>query len=327
MKNSAMNQLLNGEFDTDGAAQSLDDLGVMNYLKQLNCLVLIRILNPLIIACQQHRGASTVLLQGNDSFSPKVAALQCEIFKRIHAVKMLNREYGYIILERALLEIELEWQALVKEWSSDTVIANFDFHSHFVEKLLGFMWSITQQAGYFFTPATTVERADFYLDGSGIPFAPRSSQAGGITIKKSDHHALVTIVIRDIPELIETIARIRGLATNTTVIGHCDRDHQLRLSNLVAEMNHQKENLIKALRPLQHYMLNGMPALVDTLLHEHKLNQLLNMVSQEIIGRNEIDLESHDVFNFVTDIIERYYAVIKQGIVLIQNNSERAIFL
>ena len=92
-------------------------------------------------------------------------------------------------------------------------------------------------------------------------------------------------------------------------------------------MNHQKENLIKALRPLQHYMLNGMPALVDTLLHEHKLNQLLNMVSQEIIGRNEIDLESHDVFNFVTDIIEIYYAVIKQGIVLIQNNSERAIFL
>lgn len=297
----------------------------MGCLKQLNSLMLVRILNPLIIACQQHRGASTVLLQGNSSFQPKVDALQAEIKKRLHALKTINSEYGEIIPGQVLLEIEMEWETLVKEWSTDTVITNFDFHSHFIERLLGFMWEITQKADYFFSQSTAITEVDYHLDGSGIPFVPRRSGGATATIKKSDHHALVAIVIRDIPALIETMAKIRGLATNTTVIGHCDKDHQLRLTTLMVEMNHQKEKLIKASRPLQHYMLNGMPALVDTLLHEHKLNHLLEMVNREIIGRNKISLESHHVFNFVTDVIEIYYAVIEQGITLIQRNNERAI--
>ncbi len=304
-----------------------DDHAILDYLKQLNALVLIRMLNPLIIACQQHRGASTVLLQGNGSFQPLVDALQTEIQKRIHALKTINHEYGHPIAERALAEIALEWEVLAQEWSRDTVITNFDFHSHFIEKLLGFMWDITQKAGYFFAPTVGVASAEFNLDGSGVPIAPRKvSSITGARIKKSDHHAVVTIVIRDIPELIETMAKVRGLATHATVIGHCDRDHQLRLGTLLVELNHQKEKLIKSLRPLQHYMLSGMPALVDTLLHEHKLNQLLDLVNQEILGRSNITLESHQLFNFVTGIIEIYCAVIEQGIILIQRNNERAIF-
>ena len=323
MKNREMNQLVMD----DATVAGLDDRVMMDYLKQLNSLLLIRMLNPLIIACQQHRGASTVLLEGNASFKPKVDALQGEIYKRIHVLKTINREYGYIIPERAVVEIELEWEALVREWSTDTVITNFDFHCHFIEKLLGFMWDITLKSGYFFAPITSVTSASFDLDTSNAPFALRkSSLANGSQIKKSDHHAVVTIVIRDIPALIETMAKVRGLATHTTVIGRCDRDHQQRLSTLLVELNHQKEKLIKALRPLQHYMLSGMPALVDTLLHEHKLSQLPEMVNQEIIGRSEITLESHHVFNFVTEIIEIYYAVIEQGITLIQRNNERLLF-
>lgn len=306
-----------------GADES--DQAILDYLKQLNGLMLIRMLNPLIIACQQHRGASTVLLEGNSSFHPLVTALQLDIRKRLHAVRAINREYGYIIPERAVMEIELEWDVVVQEWSKDTVITNFDFHSHLIERLLGFMWDITQKAGHFFSPVASVVSADFQLDGSGVPVIQNSSRKG-IQIKKSDHHAVVAIVIRDIPELIETIAKVRGLATHTTVSSHCDKDHQLRLSTLLADMNHQKEKLSKSLRPLHHYMLSGIPALVDTLLHEHKLSQLIDMVNQEIIGRSKISLDSHQLFSFVTEIIEIYCAVVEQGIVLIQRNNERALF-
>lgn len=301
------------------------DQEILDYLKQLSALMLIRMLNPLIIACQQHRGASTVLLEGNDSFQPLVAALQVDIRRRLHALKTINREYGYTIPERAMHEIELEWDVVVQEWSMDTVITNFDFHSHFIERLLGFMWDITQKAGHFFSPVASPICADFQLDGSGVPVIQHGSR-NGLRIKRADHHAIVAIVIRDIPALIETIAKVRGLATHTTVSGYCDRDHQLRLSTLLLDMNHQKEKLIKSLRPLQHYMLSGMPALVDTLLHEHKLSQLIDMVNQEILGRSRISLESHQLFNFVTEIIDIYYTVIEQGIILIQRNNERALF-
>lgn len=322
MKNSVSKQIV----EAAPPALAGSDQAILDYLRQLNALVLIRMLNPLIIACQQHRGASTVLLEGNASFQPLVAALQVDIRKRIHALKTINREYGHIIAERALAEIELEWDVVVQEWSRDTVITNFDFHSHFIERLLGFTWDITHKANYFFSPSAGVAPAEFNLDGSGVPIVSHRSHNHRYQIKKSDHHALVAIVIRDIPALIETTAKVRGLATHATVMGHCDRDHQLRLGTLLIEMKHRKERLINALRPLQHYMLGGIPALVDTLLHEHKLNQLIEMVNQEIMGRGTIALESHQLFNFVTEIIEIYYTVIEQGVVLIQRNNERALF-
>jgi len=294
---------------------------VAEYLFQANSLTLIRHLIPLTIAVQQHRGASLALFEGDISFEQQVTSLQDEISVRLKSVELLNVAYGHAMSEKQWQEVNHEWLALVSQWREDSVITNFEFHCKLIEKIIRITWQLVLDANSFFSSRLIDSKR------SNISFLNSSNEGPAVTpsFNDIDHHILVQLVLKDVPRAIETIAKIRGLATHATVSKVCDETHQTRLIYLMQTLNYEKEKLRSIPRSLRKETLQGLPTLMETLLHEYKLEQLLKMVNTQVIVPGYLSLESHAVFDLATDIIEVYSAVIDQGVVLIQKNIDASL--
>ncbi len=297
-----------GSMRADSADFSSDN--VLEYTHQVNSLTLIRYLNLLVITCQKYRGAGIALLGGDITFENGVHALQRQIHWSLKNIRVLNQQYGSIIQDNEWFEIESHWEALTQNWRSDTVITCFEMHSHFIEMLHKLMWSICVNAYYF----SMIPK----LDGAEI--APSSLKK--VLSGHKDHQVLVQITMRLMPEMIETIARIRGIATHAVVCGVCDHEHKLRLSYLIQKLNAQKEQLAVVPKSLQHGTLTRLPSLAHLLLYEHKLDQLQQTLRNDVMCEGEINLVSQQLFEFATSIIDVYYNVIEDGMLYFQQNLE-----
>ena len=285
------------------------------YVNQLNSLIIIRHLNPLVIGAQKHRGASLALLEGDESYETQVDALQREISTRLEALGHLNEIYNFIIPEKKWNEVSQEWGALTAQWREDGVVTNFEFHCHFIERLMRLMWKVVLDTNYFFS-------SKLIKEGSINTLAISGDEP---SFNNIDHHFIVQLIAKDVPRLIETIAKIRGLATHAAVMKSCDQNHQTRLIHLLQTFSYQKEKIRGIPRSLKKETLQSLPTLMETLLHEHKLSQLLQTINNEIITSSDVTIDSHVIFDLATEIIDVYSAVIDQGLVLIQKNIDASL--
>lgn len=280
---------------------------VEGYLAQLNSLLIIRHLNLLLIAAQKHRGATLASLDGGIDFAAKVPVLQQQIASYLSILERLNIQGGELISPADLAEIHREWEGLVCHLDESPVIASFELHSHFMDKLIKLIWRLAMRCQLFARKASSEhwQETDDY--------------------NERDHRALVQITMKLLPELIETIAKIRGLATHAAVCGVCDKPHQVRFSYLFQQLNSQNEALRKFSMSLKRDTLTGMPVLSQILLNDHKLGQLQHMVTHQIVVIDKIDLQGHVVFDFATDIIDIYHRVINDGVGRMQSYIEKRI--
>jgi len=285
---------------------------VGGYLAQLNILTLVRHLSLLLIEAQKHRGASMAVLEGNEHFSEKVLAVQGSIAHLIELISLLDRQSGGLVADEWDM-ISRDWQELIQHWREDTVLANFEFHSHFIERIINLIWTLVQQAHYFSTPArATLEQGTKETDPV-------------LCYSERNHYVLVKIALKLMPEMLENIAKLRGLATHACVRGSCDLDAQARFNHLQQMLNLNKETLRRESSQLQHEALRAIPSLPSILLHEHKLVKLQRLINDEIVIADRISIESLDMFDFATEIIAIYSQIIRDAVVAFQKRIESGL--
>lgn len=297
------------------AAYNLD-----KYISQVNTLALIRHLNLLIISGQKHRGASLALIGGDYSFEPKLALLKEQIIRRINVISMLNTQYGQIVDAATLRSIEADWRLLETSDCGGTIKSCFERHNSFIESLLGLMWR-TASSMYLANAGSSMA----ILDDSLVDDRAAVKGHDGVIFNK-DHRILLKIIVRLMPELIETIAKLRGVATYAAVIGSCDEENQDRLSYLLQVLKNRKDQLAELSKSLGHTTLSTLPAITELFLHEHKLDQLQRIVRHDVIGsRGEIRVNSQEIFDFATSIVEVYYKAVEAGVDYFQHKIERTL--
>ena len=283
---------------------------VEQYVAQVNTLTLIRHLNLLIISGQKHRGAMLALLGGDASFEPKLLELNNQIAKRIDVISVLNSQYFNIISPTDLRALEGDWRLLEKSDCGGSIESCYELHNAFIESLLGLMWRMVSM---------------IYLNHPSGSMARASSEPSSALFFDKDQQTLLKITVRLMPELIETMAKLRGIATFVAVIGVCEDENQKRLAYLLQVLSNRKDQLADLSKSLGHTTLSALPAFAELFLHEHKLDQLQRVVRQEFMSNSEIKTGSQEIFDFVTSIVEVYYKAVEAGIDYFQHKIENVL--
>lgn len=284
---------------------------VARYLHHLRSITVIRQMVALITVTQQHRGANLALLEGDASFSGKVAALQSEINNRFITLQLLNQELSEPISPPDIVTLLQEWET-VRDWSGGTALENFNLHSHFIEQQMKLMWQVTEKTNCFLLAAAPKPAT---LDAS------QPQQGGSL----AGDTLLVQFILLEIPEFMELLARLRGLATHACVMGACDPEHATWLDYLLKQLNLKKERFRALSKSLQKYALRDVPALIDLQIQDVRIVQLIQLVENKILHQDEIDLDSHQIFSKVTNIINVQTEVVRQGLDFIQNKIHRQL--
>lgn len=287
---------------------------VPRYLNQFNILTIVRHLSLLLMEAQKHRGSGMAVLEGNSDFEPHVLRRQVVIQRLFDVINLIDRQCGHVLLTDQWKDIERDWQVLIQNWRNDSVITNFGFHSHIIDRLVKLIWDVTVSADYFSAPI-------------GNRNGESSESEVAWLYSEQNHRDLVQITLHLMPELLENIAKLRGLATHASARGYCDSESRTRIGYFLQSLNLNSERLRVASRALQHEALRAVPALPAILLHEHKIVQLKQLIEQKVMIDGKISIKSVDVFNFVTEIIETYSRIIRDGINAFQRRIERSILV
>ena len=274
-----------------------DPAPVVNYLNQLNTLILTRHVILLMIEVQKHRGASMAVLAGNREFAARVSQSQRIIHRYLEIIQQLNQQAGMLISEDRWQSINHDWQALIEHWQTDPVMTNFEFHNHFIDSMVKLIWEQVCNA---------------HLVAAAKP-------------SEGTSRMLLTITLKLMPELLENIARVRGLATHVCSLGRSDAEFDSRFISLLHALNINKEKMRTISKTLQHNTLRAVPSLPEILLHDHKLDQLQQTVGSKIIGVDGIELSGKELFRFASEVIESYAQVIHDGITYFRSRAERQL--
>ena len=284
---------------------------VSQYLHQLRSITIIRLLLPLFISSQQHRGANLALFEGNDQFRTKVGMLQNEINNRLLTLEMINKEFAETLSGTELMQLKQEWDA-VRDWQGGTALESFKLQSHFIEQQMKLIWAVTENANSFasISPALVVDK---------------SSHSQPVDEVLCGDDLLIKFVLQEIPELIEILAKIRGLATHVSVLAFCDEEHYSWLEYLLKMLNQKKEKFRDFSRQLQTYVFGDVPAIIDLQIQDTKIVHFVQVVERKILCREPINVQSQDIFNMASDIIDAHSVVISQGLGFVRNKINKLL--
>ncbi len=297
-----MNKIVNLQLDEIGSQQLHqpdNHAPIAEYLQHLNSLMLVRHVALLMLEMQKHRGASMAVLAGNQAFVSRVDQSQSVIHRYIEIIQQLNQQTGQLISRDKWNSIKHDWQALIAHWQNDPVIANFEFHNHLIDRMVKLIWELSSHYRYS-------------SDDLAVEETPQ---------------IVLTITLKLMPELLENIARARGLATHVCSLGTSNAEFDSRFVSLLHDLNMNKEKMRVISRTLQRDTLRAVPSLPEILLHDHKLDHLKQMVSTKIIGATDITLKSDELFDFASDVINTYSQVIHDGISFFRSRIEQQLHL
>lgn len=284
---------------------------VSQYLHQLRSITIIRLLQPLFISSQQHRGANLALFEGNDQFRNKVSMLQNEINNRLQTLEMINKEFAETLPGTELMQLKQEWGA-VRDWQGGSALENFKLQSHFIEQQMKLIWLVTENANCFasISPAS---------DPDASPREQMYAEA------LSGDNLLIQFVLRELPELIELLAKLRGLATHVSVLAYCDEEHYSWLEYLLKLLNQKKEKFRELSRHLHPYVFGDVPAIIDLQIQDTKIVHFVQVVERNILSHNNITVESQEIFNMASEIIDAHSVVVTQGLGFVRNKINKLL--
>lgn len=271
----------------------------------------------LVADIQQHRGSSMAILAGNRDFEPRLAMLQAKVRQRLAYLDQSRDHNGFIsdsvvsngvissgivsngfISNESWQAILLEWQAVSEGWRDDTVLPNFELHSHLVEKLLQLM-----RAG------------GKWLFESDMVFKS--------AIVKCLDISVLSFAFQTLPQHIELLAKLRGLSTHAVAMGSCDNDHRVRIDYLLQLAKREQVNLrnFTAQRPVK--VLRLIPGLLDTQLNEVVFTQWVTRISTEVLQKGKIQSSLADeLFVQGTEIIDGFFAINQQSLAYVRQALE-----
>ncbi len=261
---------------------------VQTFSDKQRSLTAIKLLCQLTKAVQQHRGASMAYLGGETFFMPQIEELQSNIDTILVLLK--DSVGGGALTPEALSNLSANWHTILDGWQYDQFMHNFEFHSHVVDELKKLM----RQCRHNLLPE---------------PDSPPHLVQ------------LLRLLLENLFDNIESMARLRGLSTNAAVVKACGQDAHTRISFLLKDVPEQNQQIQASLSTLQPYF-SHLPALEQITLQEKTLHRLLLSIQIQILDTPEITIKGSTLFNMATEIINSRWHELGRGVQII----DQAIF-
>lgn len=263
-------------------------------IAQLDLLVTILVLSRFI---QRHRGATLAMLGGDKSFRPQVVTLQQQIGTQLEFLECQNITAGLAIGDNDWKQLTLGWLTIIKDWENDAIHHSFEFHSHLLELILRVARQLSESILY--QPPL-----------QDMPEALRNR------VEKSFLEPLRNLnqtCVIELYELVEYLARIRGMGTHMAAVGHADNDFDARVAFWLQEFRYRKDRFDQNLQVLPSAYLPFLPALRALPNLNMKLNYFINLLGHEMTAQRSIKIPSHKLFLMGTEIIDGYLNVKDQA--------------
>ncbi len=267
-----------------------------------NTITLIKQLHHMISAVQRHRGMSMSLLAGNKMFEPDILRLQKELENRLSIIETFVEQTSELLTAQDKEKLQQAWLTIRHDWHDDTLLDNFELQSHFIEQL---MVMTSDLADKLSVPLHTNNQQDGTIEKSG--------NTDTIYPESFRTKELLNFLSPQFIQLVELLAKIRGLATHAASTGCVEylQDRKLRyLVQCAKEHNERSRHQAKRLSTLWG---SKLPCLSDIATAEMKILFLFNTVEMDILSGNDIVVESHQLFKLASEIIDIYFQIIEDG--------------
>lgn len=262
--------------------QVIEESTAVIFDRQQQCLTLIKLLAQLTKAVQRHRGASMSVLSGErgflsiaDTMSKRIETIlsvldQCRFDDVFDGAKELTKN----IIER--------WSLIADDWAQDQLLHNFEFHSHLVDALIGFI----RQA----------IREDFVGKGN------EQQQAVFLVFDS----ALIQLL-----DTAEMLAILRGLSTNAAVLKTCGPESRSRIGYLLKELPRHHRALLYTLNRLKE---DGIKKDIGANIadQQKQMQKFLLSIEITILDNHDISSDSSRLFALSTEFVDLHWDCFEQ---------------
>lgn len=252
---------------------------------------------------QRHRGATLALLGGDDSFRSQVQALQKQTTIQFDYLQCLNTATGQPLPESDYQQLTLSWLTIIKDWENDDIHHSFEFHSHLIELILRISRQLSEAV--LRTPELLIKNEALKSRIENSYLLPLSN--------------LSQTCVIELYELVEYLARIRGLGTHMAVIGNNNPDMGKRVSFWLQEFRYRKERFDQNIQLIANHYLPCLPGLKVLPNLNMKLNYFTSLLGHEMTSERTFQVPSHKLFLMGTEIIDGYLAVMDQANAVIRD--------
>jgi hypothetical protein len=274
------------------------------FVERDECLLLVRQVNQLIKAVQRHRGTSMGLLAGNSQFREEFELLQHGLERRLATLEAFAARNSFLS-ERDKENLSMAWKTIRSNWEEDQLKDNFELHSHFIEQLLVMVYGLAKPLEVpLIMPTAKVE-------GALIGNRAFSKERTLLQIE------VLNFSTKALPEKIEQVAKIRGMATYAAASLSLDGVDGRKLRFLLSSSREQNDRIQQQAEKLQSQLGDALPGFYRIKQNELQLLQFLNTVESTIfMGKRDRD-SAQTMFNMASDIIDVYWDVVSDGLGLI----------
>ena len=263
-------------------------------IAQLDLMVTILNLSRFI---QRHRGATVALLGGDNSFRSQAKTLQNQTSAQFAYLQCLNNSADKPLPDSDYEQLTLGWLTIIKDWENDDLHHSFEFHSHLLELIIRITRQLSDQV--LATP-----------NGLEKHEALQSRADNSYTYPL---HGLVQTCVIDLYELVEYLARIRGIGTHMAVVGHTDKELGSRVTFWLQEFRYRKERFDQNIQLIASQYLPCIPGLKSLPNLNMKLNYFISLLGHEMDSERTFQVPSHKLFLMGTEIIDGHLAVMDQA--------------
>lgn len=246
---------------------------------------------------QRHRGATLALLGGDASFRGQVETLQKQTSAEFDYLQCLNTSADQPMTPSDYEQLTLGWLTIIKDWENDDLHHSFEFHSHLLELIIRIAKQLSESV-------------------LGMPSGLENNEALRSRVDNSFLYPLSNLsqtCVVDLYELVEYLARIRGLGTHMAVIGQTDKDLGSRVSFWLQEFRYRKERFDQNIQLIASNYLPCIPGLKALPNLNMKLNYFISLLGHEMTSERTFQVPSHKLFLMGTEIIDGHLAVMDQA--------------
>ena len=269
-------------------------------------LIMVSQLNQLIKCVQKHRGLSMTMLGiGGGEFKTDFLKLQSQLERRLATMEVFAEKMNDVLSERDKENLHLAWETIRKDWQNDNLNDNFELHSHFIQQLLAMASGLAKQL--------EVPLIDFSKVSELSILASERDQP-----RMFKQIEILNFVAKQLPSLIERLAKVRGLASYAAAMGSASELDSRKLQYLVASTREEKLRIIAQAERLESFLLQDMPSLRSIKNIELKHIFLLNVVETDVLSSSVIVADAHQLFGLCTEIIDAYWTIVDDGLEVIR---------
>ncbi|MFL0810942.1 MAG: lytic murein transglycosylase [Agarilytica sp.] len=274
---------------------------------------LVHQINHLVKDVQRHRGVSMGLLAGNKAFENDFYVMQNQISRRLSTLSAFAVSEGDVFGERERQNVQIAWDSIRHNWQGDKLSDNFELHSHFIEQLFQIVNLIRRQL----EPPLLANFAEEVSIHASFDEANKASATEYSQQTKQIELLQFTCLL--LPTIVETLAKIRGLASFSAAVGSAQYDHDRKLRFLVQTAKEQNERLRQRAQRLHAVIGSEFNAKYIVGELETKFVHLIELVIHDVLSGKTIHASSSQLFNLATNLIDKYWSIVDDGLDLVRH--------